>query len=52
MAVQRHLILLLLGLILFCPAVSAAQDKPADTMQLLVEKVRADKKLFVAESMD
>jgi len=28
-----------------------AQDKPADNMQLVREKIRADKKLFVAENM-
>jgi hypothetical protein len=28
-----------------------AQDKPADTNQLVREKIRADKKLFVAENM-
>ena len=28
-----------------------AQDKPADTNQLVREKIQADKKLFVAESM-
>ncbi len=27
------------------------QDKPADNMQMVLEKVRADKKLFVAEYM-
>jgi hypothetical protein len=29
-----------------------AQDKPADNMQILLEKVKADKKLFVAANMD
>jgi hypothetical protein len=29
-----------------------AQDKPADTMQIVLEKVRADKKLLVAENME
>jgi len=28
-----------------------AQDKPADNMQIVIEKVRADKNLLVAESM-
>jgi hypothetical protein len=28
-----------------------AQDKPADNMQIVLEKVRADKKLLVAENM-
>jgi hypothetical protein len=29
-----------------------AQDKPADNMQLVLEKIRADKKLFVAENLE
>ena len=29
----------------------AAQDKPADDMQIVLEKIRADKKLFVSENM-
>ena len=32
------------------PAVS--QEKPADNMQLVLEKIRADKKLLVAENME
>jgi len=32
------------------PAV--AQDKPADNMEIVLEKIRADKKLFVAENME
>jgi len=31
--------------------VALAQDKPADTMQAVIEKVKADKKLLVAENM-
>lgn len=30
---------------------AVAQDKPADNMQIVVEKVRADKKLLVADNM-
>jgi hypothetical protein len=40
---------LLLGTAAAVPAV--AQDRPADNMQVLVEKIRADKKLLVAENM-
>src|SRR5512147_25227 len=29
-----------------------AQDKPADNMQILIEKVKADKKLLVAANME
>jgi hypothetical protein len=32
-------------------APTSAQDKPADNMQIVLEKIRADKKLFVAENM-
>ena len=35
----------------FAP-LSAAQDKPADNMQILREKIRADKKLVVATNME
>jgi hypothetical protein len=33
-------------------AYSAAEDKPADNMQILREKIKADKKLLVAANMD
>ena len=33
-------------------ALSAAQDKPADNMQILREKIKADKKLVVATNME
>ena len=47
-------IILMVGLVLtllvfVCTAV--AQDKSADNMQILLEKVKADKKLLVAENM-
>jgi hypothetical protein len=34
-----------------CAVTASAQDKPADNMQIVAEKVRADKKLLVAENM-
>lgn len=34
-----------------CAVAATAQDKPANNMQILVEKVRADKKLIVADNM-
>lgn len=40
------------GLIAFGVMPALAQDKPADSMQVLREKVRADKKLLVAANMD
>lgn len=30
---------------------ASAQDKPADNMQIVIEKVRADKKLLIADNM-
>jgi hypothetical protein len=46
LALAAVLVLLLSGL----PAV--AQDKPADNMQILRDKMKADKKLVVAEAME
>jgi hypothetical protein len=46
--------MMLLGLtLLFTGAAvpAAAQDKPADNMQLVREKIKADKKLLVADNM-
>ena len=41
---------LILSLLVFA-STAVAQDKPADTMQIVVEKIKADKKLLVAENM-
>ena len=50
---RKIFMIILLILLLSLPAMSAlAQDKPADNMPLVREKVKADKKLFVAEVMD
>jgi hypothetical protein len=35
----------------FAGSSASAQDKPVDNMQIVLEKVRADKKLLVAENM-
>jgi hypothetical protein len=41
------------AMILFgCTPYSVAQDKPADNMQILREKIKADKKLLVAANME
>lgn len=37
--------------IMTCAVTASAQDKPADNMKIVVEKVRADKKLLVADNM-
>jgi hypothetical protein len=43
------------GLIAFAvafPTPAWTQDKPADNMQILLDKIKADKKLLVAKNMD
>jgi hypothetical protein len=47
-AIGAAIVIMLLG---FTP-VGAAQDKPADNMQILRDKIKADKKLVVASSME
>ncbi len=44
------MIALVMVMVLAAPF-AGAQDKPAETMQIVLEKIRADKKLFVAENM-
>ncbi len=45
------MVLVMLGVVLAMGAPGISQDKPADNMQILLEKIRADKKLLVAENM-
>lgn len=46
------IIILVLGLIMAMGAMPAvSQEKPSDNMQIVIEKISADKKLFVAENM-
>jgi hypothetical protein len=42
---------LIVGFMVLGAALVVAQDKPADTMRIYLEKLRADKKLFVAQNM-
>ncbi|HME45735.1 MAG TPA: hypothetical protein VKF36_21770 [Syntrophorhabdales bacterium] len=49
---RRIVIMVALALVLSLSGLPAlAQEKPADNMQLVWEKIRADKKLFVSENM-
>ena len=41
----------ILGAIMVIGGPGIAQEKPADNMQLVLEKIRADKKLLVAENL-
>ena len=45
------MVLGVLGAVLAAGAPGIAQEKPADNMQLVLEKIRADNKLLVAENM-
>ncbi len=51
MTVKSKLTLVLIGLVMVWPLLSSGKDTPADNMQFVVEKIRADKKLFIAENM-
>jgi len=51
MNVKRKVTLVFMGLMMVWPFLASAQDKPANNMQFVVEKVRADKKLFIAGNM-
>ena len=53
MNVKSKVALVLVGLVMVmvCVLTVAAQEKPADNMQIVLEKIQADKKLLVAENM-
>ena len=52
MEAKKAIVITVLGLIMWLGAMPAAsQEKPSDNMQVVIEKVRADKKLLVAENM-
>jgi hypothetical protein len=53
MNVKSKVTLILVGLVMVLAWVFSvsAQEKPADNMQIVLEKIRADKKLLVAENM-
>jgi hypothetical protein len=52
MKTKKAIMITVLGLIMSLGAMPAAtQEKPSDNMQIVVEKIRADKKLLVAENM-
>ena len=45
------MVLVMLGMVMAMVVPAMSQEKPADNMQIVLEKIRADKKLLVAESM-
>ncbi len=49
---KKAIMIAVLGLIMSVGAMPAfSQEKPSDNMQIVIEKIHADKKLFVAENM-
>ncbi len=51
MQMRKMVAVVLMAMALLCPLTAYAQDKPADNMQIVLEKIRADKKLLVATNM-
>jgi len=52
MKAKRAIMITVLGFILSMGAMPASsQEKPSDNMQIVIEKIHADKKLLVAENM-
>jgi hypothetical protein len=52
MKANRAIMITVLGVILSLGAMPASsQEKPSDNMQIVIEKIHADKKLLVAENM-
>ena len=54
MSIKRNIVIILLALTLIVAfgGIAVAQNKTADKMELVKQKIRTDKKLFVAENME
>ena len=48
---KRRSVLMFMVLVILWAFTATAQDKPANNMQFVVDKIRADKKLFIAENV-
>ena len=51
-SIRMILIAVSLGFVTLVPCIALAQDQPASTMEIVREKLRADKKLLVAQAME
>jgi len=51
MGLRTGMVIVMVAALVGLGALAAAQDKPADNMQIMREKVKADKKLMVAANM-
>jgi hypothetical protein len=52
MGLRTGMVIVMAAALVGLGALAAAQDKPADNMQILRDKVKADKKLLVASNME
>jgi hypothetical protein len=51
MCLRTGMVMIMVAALVGLGAIAAAQEKPADNMQIMKEKVKADKKLMVASNM-
>jgi len=51
MGLRTGMVMIMVAVMVGLGALAAAQDKPADNMQIMKEKVKADKKVLVATNM-
>lgn len=51
MTKKIRMAIILMMLVMVWPVLVSAQEKSAETMQFVIEKVRADKQLFIAKNM-
>ena len=52
MGLRTGIVIVMVAALVGLGALAAAQDKPADDMQILRDKIKADKKLLVATNME
>ena len=52
MGVRTGMVMIMVAALVGLGALAAAQDKPADNMQIMRDKIKADKKLLVATNME
>jgi len=51
-SIRRFVLAVSLGFVTLVPCIALAGDEPASTMEIVREKLRADKKLLVAQAME
>jgi len=51
-SIRRSVLAVSLGFVILVPCIAMAGDEPASNMEIVREKLRADKKLLVAQAME